>query len=335
VAIHGAGKAAAAHLAAWLRRDDARIVSVGSRTRASAERLIARGNVAAEVHDRLDDALADPRVDVVCLTGPNHVHAEQAVAAAVAGKHLVIEKPMGVSLEHLRAVRDAVARAGVRSVVGFVLRWNPAVRNWKALLAGGAVGRLFYLEADYWHGVGPTHPGWHWVSRRATAGSAMLWAGCHAVDLLRYLAGDEVVEVSAYADNPRGGFEFPSNVVALLRFRGGAIGKVSTLLDCAMPYTLNVDLLGDAGALRDRRIWSRRLFPGQTGWTSAATLLPDSADVSHHPYDAMLEHFVESIRSGVAAHADVADAYPTHEVCMAIDRSAAAGGIPVRLPLEM
>jgi hypothetical protein len=100
-----------------------------------------------------------------------------------------------------------------------------------------------------------------------------------------------------------------------------------------MPYTLNVDLVGDAGALRDRRIWSRRLFPGQTGWTSAATTLPDSADVSHHPYDAMLAHFVGSIRSGEPAHADVADAYPSHEVCLAIDRSAADGGRAVRLPL--
>jgi predicted dehydrogenase len=64
------------------------------------------------------------------------------------------------------------------------------------------------------------------------------------------------------------------------------------------------------------------------------TVMPDSADVRHHPFDALIEQFVDSIRARSPAHADVADAYHSHEICLAIDRSAAAGGRPVRLPLE-
>ena len=241
---------------------------------------------------------------------------------------------MALSPAENRALRDAVDRAGVKSVVSFVLRWNPLFENLKSLLADGAVGKLFYVEVDYWHGIGTWYSGWEWAHKRQTGGSTMLLGGCHAVDALRWLAGDEVVEVSAFSNNTKGLYEYDSNVVAAVKFRGGAIGKTSTLFDCEMPYTFNIDLVGTEGALRDNRVWSRKLFPGQTGWTTMPTILPDSGDVHHHPFDAQINHLVDSIREGRDAHCNVADAYHTHEVCLAIDRSIAEGGQPVKLPLE-
>ena len=101
-----------------------------------------------------------------------------------------------------------------------------------------------------------------------------------------------------------------------------------------MPYSFNIDLAGTDGALRDNRVWSKKLFPGQTGWSTIDTLLPDSGAVDHHPFDAQIEHRVESIRSDRPMHCDVADAYLTHELCLAFDRSAAEGGQPVKLPLD-
>ena len=93
-------------------------------------------------------------------------------------------------------------------------------------------------------------------------------------------------------------------------------------------------LPGAEGTLRDNRIWSKKLLPGQTGWTTMQTILPDSGAVEHHPFDAEVNHLVDCIRENRESHCNIADAYRTHEVCIAVDRSLAQGGKPVKLPLE-
>ena len=334
VAIHGAGWVASAHAASWAKNPHARIVSISDVRCDRAAQLAARLGLDCRVGDDYDSVLADPEVHIVDLCGPSHVHAEQAIAAAQAGKHVLVEKPIALTMEDNRALRDAVVKAGVRSLAGFVLRWNPAFQTIKSLVAAGAIGEVFYAELDYWHGLKPTHHAWHLHSKRKTGGSAMLLGGCHALDGLRWLTGDEPVEVSAIANNKQGRFEYDANVVATIRFRSGILGKTAALFDCEMPYTFNIDLAGTEGTIRDNRIWSKRLFPGQTGWTVIPTVLPDSGDVHHHPFDAEIDHFVDCIRQGRESHCNIADAYRTHELCLAIDRSIELGGRPVKLPLE-
>jgi len=334
VAIHGAGGVAEAHAASWNKNVRAAIVSISSRRRETAQRLADRVAPSCSVTDSFDDVLRNEQVDVVNVSGPNYVHAAQAIAAAEAGKHLLIEKPMVMTMDENRALREAVARAGVKSVVSFVLRWNPLFENLKSLLASEAVGRLFYAEVDYWHGIGPWYSGWEWAHKKQTGGSTMLLAGCHAVDALRWFVADKAIEVSAFSNNTKGLYEYDANVVAMVKFRDGAIGKTSALLDAEMPYSFNIDLVGTEGALRDNRLWSKRLLPGQTDWARLPTIMPDSGDVNHHPFDAEVDHLVDCILEDRESHCDVADAYHTHELCLAIDRSIADGGRAVRLPLE-
>jgi predicted dehydrogenase len=333
VAIHGVGDVASAHADSWLKNPHAEIVSITSRRKESAQRLADKLDLKCHVGDDFSRVLADDRVDIVNLSGPNHVHTEQGIAAAEAGKHLVVEKPMCLSMDENRALRDAVAQAGVKSVVSFVLRWNPLFENLKSLLAAGAVGDLFYLEVDYWHGLDDSWSGFEWGRTVRHGGSTMLLGGCHAVDAIRWFAGEEIVEVCAFSNNKRGRYEYDANVVAIFKFESGAVGKTAALFDCEMPYTFNIDLLGTGGSLRDNRVWSTGLFPGQTDWSTMETILPDSADVDHHPFDAEMDHLVDCIRQDRESHCNVADAYHTHEVCLAIDRSLAEGGRPVKLPL--
>jgi predicted dehydrogenase len=334
VAIHGAGWVAGAHAASWIKNAHAQIVSVSDVRTERAAQLAGRLGLTCKTGDDYEAVLADPEVDIVDLCGPSHVHAQQAIAAVQAGKHVLVEKPIALTMEENLALRDAVARAGVRSLAGFVLRWNPAVETIKSLIASGAIGDLFYVEMDYWHGLKPTHHAWDLHSKRKTGGSAMLLGGCHAVDGLRWLTGDEAVEVTAFANNKKGLFEYDANVVAVIKFRSGILGKTAALFDCEMPYTFNIDLAGTEGTLRDNRIWSKRLFPGQTGWAAVPTVLPDSGDVHHHAFDAEINHFVDCIREGRESHCNIADAFRTHELCLAIDRSIEEGGRPVRLPLD-
>jgi predicted dehydrogenase len=333
VAIHGVGDVAYAHAASWRRNPHVEIVSVSSRRPESAQQLVDKFGLSCAIHRSFEDVLRDPRVDIVNLSGPNHVHAEQAIAAVESGRHILVEKPMVLTMADNRALRDAVAKAGVKSIVGFVLRWNPMIESLKTLLGQMAIGDLVCADVDYWHHLGTAYRGWQWASRRATGGSAMLFGGCHAVDVLRWLVQQEVVEVSALANNPRGLYEYDANVVAIVKFRHGVLGKTSVLFDAKLPYTFNVDLLGTEGAARDNRLWVPKLLPGQNQWTTFPTITPDSADVHHHPFDAQINHFVDCIRHDVESHCNVADSYHTHELCLAIDQSVAAGGQLVRLPL--
>ena len=334
VAIHGAGWVAHAHARSWLKIPQVRIVSISDLDKDRAGQLATELGIDCPLRDDYQEVLRDDRVELVDICGPSHLHAEHGIAAAEAGKHVLVEKPIALTMQENRALRDAVAKAGVKSLGGFVLRWNPAVETMKTLLAAGAIGRLFYVEVDYWHAIQPTHHAWNLHSQRKTAGGAMLLAGCHAVDAVRWLTGDEVVEVTAVGNNPRGLFEYEPNVTAVMKFRSGILGKVSALLDCEMPYSFNIDLAGTEGTIRDNRLWSKKLFPGQTGWTTFPTVLPSSADVSHHPFDGEMRHLVDCIREGRESHCNIADAFRSHELCMAIDRSLAEGGRPVRLPLE-
>ncbi len=333
IAIHGVGQVAYAHAASWLRNPHAKIVSVSSRNPSSARRLIDHFQLACPVVERYEEVLANPQVDVVNLSSPNHVHAAQGIAAAEAGKHVLVEKAIALTCEDNRALRDAVARAGVKSIVSFVLRWNPLLETLKSLHDNGAIGKLICIEVDYWHGLGPSYVGWEWAHAIKTGGSAFLLAGCHAVDALRWLSGREVVEVTAMSNNAKGLYEYDANVVAAMKLDDGTIAKSSTLLDAQIPYSFNVDLVGTEGSLRDNRLWTPKLLPGQDAWTHVPTLLPDSGDVHHHPFDAQINHFVDCIRENRESHCNVADAFRTHELCMAIDRSIAAGGQVVRLPL--
>jgi predicted dehydrogenase len=334
VAIHGVGQVAYAHAASWIRNPHAEIVSVSSRNPASAAALVEHFQLKCQVAERYEQVLANPAVDIVNLSGPNQVHAPQGIAAAQAGKHVLVEKPMALTMDENRRLRDAVAQAGVKSVVSFVLRWNPLLETLRSLRRSDAIGRLIYIEVDYWHGLGPSYTGWPWAHTVETGGSANLLAGCHALDALRWLAGCEAVEVSAVSNNTKGLYQYDANVVAVMKLEDGTIAKSSVLLDADIPYAFNIDLVGTEGSLRDNRIWSRKLLPGQNSWTTMPTILPDSGDVHHHPFDAQINHFVDCIREDRQSHCSVADAYRTHELCLAIDRSITEGGRVVHLPLE-
>lgn len=332
VAIHGVGAVAYAHAASWKKNPHAKIVSVSSRNRASAQQLVDALDLQCTVHEDYRHVLDDRRVDIVNISGPNYVHAEQAIAAAESGRHVLVEKPMVLTMDENRALRDAVATAGVKSIVSFVLRWNPLFDSLKSLLETGSIGDLFYAEVDYWHGLDPSYHGWAWASRKATGGSSMLMGGCHAVDALRWFVNDDAVEVSAIANNHKGLYEYDANVLAMVKFRSGVIAKTSVLFDAKMPYTFNVDLIGTDGALRDNRFYAPKLLAGQTHWATFPTIMPDSADVHHHPFDAQIDHFVDCILTDQESHCNIADSYRTHELCLAIDQSVAEGGRPVSLP---
>ncbi len=335
IAIQGVGTVATEHIKAYMANPHCQIVALGGRTK---ERVAAKAQqlgldpTQIGIYDDFTELLAHPGLDALSICTPHARHAQETIAAANAGKHILIEKPVALTLADLRAMNTAVTNAKVKTAVSFVLRWNPLVTTAKALLDDGAFGDLLYVQTDYWHnGEQGGYPG---AKGRLGKGSvsAMVSGGCHAMDLARYLMGSDIVEVSAVEFTKLPTTAAPVNQVALVRFANGMAGKIGACTEQWMPYQFNIDLLGTDGALRDDRFYSRKM-PGTLGWATFPTVLPNSGAVSHHPFPSEIDHFIESILTDVESHASLGNTLNTHEACFAVDRSSSLGGASVSLPL--
>ncbi len=336
VGVVGTGWVSTEHIRAFENNPHTRVRAVCSREKARARAKAESMRLeSCAAYDDYDAMLGDKGIDIISICTPHHLHVPQGIAAARAGKHLLLEKPIALDLPGLRALEKAVAHSGVKSVVSFVLRWNPLFDLIQSFLARGVIGELFYAEVDYLHGIGPWYGQYSWNVRKDMGGSSLLTAGCHAVDGLRWFLQKEAVEVYAMANFSRGNplkYEYEPNSVTLIRFADGVVGKVASSIECAMPYVFNIELLGEEGTIRNNQVFSRK-WRGQKGWCSIPTILPDSGDVTHHPFAGEIDHFVDCIRLGKESHANVADAVKTHEICLASEISAATRK-PVTLPLS-
>lgn len=356
VLVHGAGWVSSQHIAAYQKNPATEIRAVCDR---SLERAQARAKSAGltnvAIYDDFEKALKHPGIDIVSICTPQHVHCQNVLAAAAAGKHMVIEKPVAINLTQLRAMQQAVKKAGVRTVVSFVLRWNPLFRTLKALLADGALGQPYYVETDYLSYNGSWWSGWNDARTVEEGVSALLVGGCHAVDALRWFASTEefkaadAEEVFAVCGGRRKGqtreynpltntwtdnappMEYDGLEVVLVKFTNGVVGKVSANAECIMPYRFPIRIFGDRGTAFDHRVWSHK-FPGQTDWVEIPTIAPDSSDVTHHPFQAEIDHFVECLQKGTESHCNLDDAAKTHEIVFAA-LECYRQRRPIRLPL--
>lgn len=333
-AILGTGDVAGGHVRAYQTNPHTEVRAILSRDRQRAEAKAHEFSLTGcSAYTSLDELLKRDDIQIVSICTPHYLHVEQAIACAQAGKHVIVEKPVALDLDGLRKLDEAIRKAGVRSVVSFVLRWNPLFENIRALLADGMIGDIFHGEVDYLHGITKDLALYPWVRRKQFGGSALLTAGCHAVDALRWFVQQEAVEVFSYANTSPGNpldYEYEPNSVTLVRFAGGAMGKVMTSIESVAPYTFPIVLMGNGGTIRNNRVFSKR-WPGLRGWATIPTILPDSGSVEHHPFVPEIAHFVDCIQRGVESHCNVADAVKTHEICLAAEVSRIESK-PVRLP---
>jgi predicted dehydrogenase len=335
VGIIGAGWVAGEYVKVFRDHPLTEVVGVYNRTPGKASALLAAHGVEAREYASLDELYDDDRIGIIASCTHPDTRREHCVRAAETGRHIVIEKPVGLTLEDSLAIRDAVQRAGVRTVTSFVLRWNPQFETVRALQRDGVIGELVYGEADYWHPLKEIYPGYRSFVSKAVSGSAVVCGGCHAVDILRFLGG-EIVEVAAFSAPKRINmdYEYDPNIVASVRFANGAVGKLSTIFDADTPYIFNCRLFGTEGTVINNEVYSSKHYPGSLGYWTFPTIEPDSADVTHHPFKEEIEHFLDCIESGEESHASIYDTWKSMAVAFAMDESAAKGGQPVRVPLE-
>ena len=355
VLVHGAGWVSTQHIMAFHNNPDTEVVAISSRKLASCKtRAEEAGLEGIGLYNNYEKALQHEGVDIVAVCTPQRYHAANTIAAAKAGKHIVIEKPIANSLDEIKAMRRAVQKAKVKTIVSFVLRWNPMFETVKAMVADDTVGDVFYVETDYQHDIASWWTGWDEARKKRTGVSAFMTGGCHAIDALRWFAGKgqfeaaKPVEVFAYSGGYRKGLkkefdyiqnkwvdglplEYDDLEVALVKFDNGAMGKVSVNYGCVMPYTFPVEIFGNKGTVKDNKVWSHK-YPGQKSWVEIPTIMADSADVSHHPFQGQMDHFVDCIQKNKESHCNLEDAISSHEIAFAALQCYKTKK-PVKLPL--
>jgi predicted dehydrogenase len=269
------------------------------------------------------EMLEQSDVDIVVVCTPHNLHTPFVVDAAESGRHVIIEKPVALNMDEVRQQQDAINKAGVKSVVSFVLHWNPLLETIDNLIEKEAFGNIFMIEVDYMHRIwcGPER----WLGTREQGGTAMLAAGCHAVDAMRWFARNEAVEVTAYQAKTENPLEYPGTNTAIVRFENDAVGRCTSCFDAEMPYVFNIGIYGTEGSLRNDQVYAPKLFPGQTGFMKIPAILPDSGDVAHHPFQGEVSHFLDCILEDRTPLPDINDAAKTMALCLAADRSAEEG----------
>ena len=200
--------------------DNARMVAVCSRDKPKADAFAARHG-AERSYDSFDDILADPEVEVVHIATPNHMHSEQTIRAAQAGKHVLCEKPMALSVHDAELMIEACRKCGVKLGVGFQNRHHPAHRKARNLILSGAVGEIMFASVQYsrWQ-LDRGLTGWR-ADPGTAGGGILMGAGLHAIDLLRFLVGKEVEEVLAATDEGQPNRPVEEIALSTLKLRDG------------------------------------------------------------------------------------------------------------------
>jgi predicted dehydrogenase len=327
VGIVGYSWAAGAHIEAINKTSLAQVTALCSSRKLDTAEISAKYGSPIRCYTDLAEMLADPTLHAISICSYPADHAKQAVLAAKAGKHLIIEKPVALTWSDCLTVKEAVDAAGVKTCVCFECRFSSQLVTIKALTDQGLLGHIHYGEVDYYHGIGPWYGQFRWNIKKDAAGSSLLSAGCHAVDALLLFMGNEVNELSSYSSSSANSdfarYEYPTTSVTILKFRDGSVGKVASVIDCLQPYYFHIHLVGSEGSLLDNKFYSSRLGGLNKGkWSELSMKMLDSGDVSDHPYQNQFEAFFNAVEHNREMPlTSLTDALHAHEIIFKADRS--------------
>jgi predicted dehydrogenase len=232
--ISSTGRIAGDFAAALARVPDADLVAVSSRSQDRADAFATKHGV-GRAHGSLATLLEEPDVDVVYIASPHTEHCREALQVIAAGKHVLVEKPFGLSADEVRPVFDAARQEGVFVMEALWSRFLPAHVRLRELVASGAIGEVVSVQSSF--GFPFPHKPEHRLLNPALGGGALLDLGIYSINTAMQLLGppDEVVATAAFG--PTG---VDVNTGVLLRYDGGAVASASCSLVGLDPSTATV-----------------------------------------------------------------------------------------------
>lgn len=268
-ALIGCGGIAAQHLDAIAATPGARLVAVASRSAASAQRVGEAHGV--PWYTDVAAMLQRPDLDVVILCTPSGLHAEQALLALQHGKHVVVEKPLALTLESADELLAEAQRCGLQVAVISQRRFEPVIEALRGVLESGALGQLVLLEgAVHYHRTQAYYESADWRGTIAMDGGALMNQAIHMVDLLRWLGGP-VSSVAGQIATLTHQMEAEDVATASLRFQSGALGTITATTSAYPGFDQQLRIYGERGfiELHGQRVagWS---VPGHPAPAEAA-----------------------------------------------------------------
>ncbi|MBI3463672.1 MAG: Gfo/Idh/MocA family oxidoreductase [Planctomycetes bacterium] len=344
--IAGCGMIAHFHARAIKDLRSARLVAVHT-SNPEHGRSVAEITGGCEIYTDFKAFLRHPGLDIVNVCTPSGAHLEPAVAAARAGKHVVVEKPLEITLRRCDRIIDACDQAGVKLCTIFPSRFSPANRVLKEAIDAGKFGKLTLGDTyvKWWRSQQYYDSGGWRGTWKLDGGGALMNQAIHNVDLLYWLMGP-VRECMAFTDTlAHERIEVEDTAVACLRFASGALGVIEATTTAHPGLLKRVEIHGDRGTAivehddilrwdfaretrRDHAIKAR--FARRTSGAGGAA---DPKAISHQGHAEQLKDFVNAIHKGTEPLVDGREGRHSVEIILAIYQSAASRRA-VPLPLK-
>ncbi len=318
---------------AMLRTDSCHVAGLVSGNREKAEQVADAYGVPRDAiysYDTFDQIAADDRIDAVYIVLPSGLHLDFTERAFAAGKHVLCEKPMALSVAECDRMIAAGERAGKKLMIGYRCHFEPFNLTAMQLMRDRTIGGIEHIYAEHSYTMGPTSPATNWRVQRAQAGGGALEDyGIYGVQAALYLTGEMPTEVTATVTTPTNDPRFAEIVATVesqMRFPSGAVAELVTSYD--RPGRNEVLVRGSAGEL---------IMRPATGYGgNTMTLVRDGARESLNPgapsvqFHLMMDHFAEAVRNNAPILTDGAMGRRDVHI-MEATYAAAASGSAVRL----
>ena len=303
-ALVGTGRVSEQMAAAINKSADAKLLAVFSPTKANREKFAAKYDV-SNVYESLEEMLANPEVEIIYIASPNNMHEEHVRMAAAAGKQILCEKPLANDLAAAKRMIAYAESAGVKFGVGFQYRQHPAHQKIKSLVSNDELGEIVFADSAV-HLPPMPYPAWY--SDQDIAGGGVLpMTGVHRLDLLRYVLGAEVIEVSAFVEKRDKSLPFEDTVTAMLKFDSGVSATVR--------FSMNASSSGEGISVNGRTGWAVARDTTSQWWSKKPSSIEfqSSTETQSHTYSEpdLYQLQVEDFNNWVAHNSVFA--------CLAID----------------
>jgi predicted dehydrogenase len=295
-----------------MRLKKARVKSVAEISKKNLE--FARRFGVKDIYTNYEDMLKDEQINAVIISLPNFLHLEASVKAAEAGKHILIEKPMGRNVEESREILSAIRRNGVKLMVGYGLRFNPIVKRIREKIMDGFFGEVQIVESTYVSGgpftpksnrAGPVPvPSW-WFDKKLAGGGSLLDLGSHMIDMLLWFFG-EVKDIESYISYTFN-LEIEDVATCMLKFRKGPLAIVNVGW-FSKDFIRSIQICGTS-----KNLWFNlsRLDVGKEIWND---LKKKIGWYNSDPYYLELAHFVNCLQQDEEPNPSGEDGLRCHEV---------------------
>jgi UDP-N-acetyl-2-amino-2-deoxyglucuronate dehydrogenase len=343
--IVGCGMISSFHARAIADVRGAKLVACFDTRAESAERFAAANQCKA--YTKLDEMLADPGISIITIATPSGAHMEPAVAAARAGKHVIVEKPLEITLKKCDRMIEACAKAGVQLGAIFPSRFHDASLKLKRAVDAGRFGRLSLGDAYVkWFRTQEYYDSGAWRGTWALdGGGALMNQAIHSVDLLTWLMGP-VVEIQASAATlAHQRIEVEDTVVATLRFENGALGVLEATTAAYPGYLKRIEIHGSQGTAvleeEDLKAWDfakqrkddKTILDQMKKHKSSGGGASDPSAIGHHGHAKQFADFLDAVRKNRPPAVDGHEGRRSVEIILGVYKAAETGKT-VKLPLK-